>query len=63
MLGCRKNAKSSKEKPVQKAKSRVARPGTTNKPKTTTPVMRAKKRLAKSGKVQDAAKVFEQFIK
>ncbi len=58
-----KTQKAVKKKPVQKAKSRVARPGTTNKPKTTTPVMRAKKRLAKSGKVQDAAKVFEQFIK
>jgi len=51
-----------KKKPTQKAPARVARPGTTNRPKTATPVKKAKQRLAKSGKVQDAAKVFEQII-
>jgi hypothetical protein len=51
-----------KKKPTQNAPARVARPGTTNRPKTATPVKKAKQRLAKSGKVQDAAKVFEQII-
>ena len=51
-----------KKKPTQKAPARVARPGTTNRPKTAAPVKKAKQRLAKSGKVQDAAKVFEQLI-
>jgi len=69
LLGLRKAwlndkiAETVKKKPTQKAPARVARPGTTNRPKTTTPVKRAKQRLAKSGKVQDAAKVFEQFLK
>jgi len=51
-----------KKKPVQKAKSRVARPGTSNVPKTTSAVKKAKQRLAKSGKASDAASVFEQII-
>jgi len=51
-----------KKKPTQKAPARVARPGTTNRPKTAAHVKKAKQRLAKSGKVQDAAKVFEQLI-
>jgi len=51
-----------KKKPTQKAPARVARPGTVNKKKSVTPVKKAKQRLAKSGKVQDAAKVFEQLI-
>tara|TARA_R100001440_G_scaffold26757_1_gene43734 strand:+ start:6904 stop:7926 length:1023 start_codon:yes stop_codon:yes gene_type:complete len=58
----RKQVAASKKKPTQKKASKVARPGTSNKPKTTTPVKKAKMRLAKSGKVQDAAKVFEQLI-
>jgi DNA repair exonuclease SbcCD ATPase subunit len=58
----RKQVAATKKKPTQKAASRVARPGTANKPKTATPVKKAKMRLAKSGKVQDAAKVFEQLI-
>ena len=58
----RKQMAATKKKPTQKAASRVARPGTANKPKTATPVKKAKQRLAKSGKVQDAAKVFEQII-
>jgi hypothetical protein len=58
----RKQVAASKKKPTQKAASRVARPGTSNKPKTMTAVKKAQMKLAKSGKVQDAAKVFEQFI-
>ena len=57
-----KTVEATKKKPTQKAPARVARPGTTNRPKTTTPVKRAKQRLAKTGKIQDAAKVFEQLI-
>jgi hypothetical protein len=41
----------------------VARPGTTNRPKSAAPVKKAKQTLAKTGRVQDAAKVFEQFLK
>ena len=58
----RKQVAASKKKPTQKAASRVARPGTSNKPKTMTAAKKAQMKLAKSGKVQDAAKVFEQFI-
>ena len=57
-----KTKEASKQKPTQKAKSRVARPGAVTKNKTVTPVKKAKQRLAKSGKVSDAAKVFEQLI-
>jgi len=57
-----KTVEATKKKPTQKAPARVARPGTTNRPKTTAPVKKAKQKLAKSGKVQDAAKVFEQII-
>ena len=52
-----------KKKPTEKAKARVARPGTTNRPKSVTPVKKAKQRLAKTGKPSDAAKVFEQMLK
>mgnify|MGYP003113465477 FL=1 len=52
-----------KKKPTEKAKARVARPGTTNRPKSVTPVRKAKQRLAKTGKPSDAAKVFEQMLK
>ena len=68
LLGLRKAwlndkiAETVKKKPTQKAPARVARPGTVNKKKTVTPVRKAKQRLAKSGKVQDAARVFEQLI-
>ena len=68
LLGLRKAwlndkiAETVKKKPTQKAPARVARPGTVTKKKTITPVRKAKQRLAKSGKVQDAAKVFEQLI-
>ena len=57
-----KTVEATKKKPTQKAPARVARPGTTNRPKTTTPVKRAKQRLAKTGKTSDAAKEFEQLI-
>src|SRR5210317_2602578 len=53
-----KTVEATKKKPTQKAPARVARPGTTNRPKSAAPVKKAKQRLAKSGKVQDAAKVF-----
>jgi hypothetical protein len=55
--------KATKKKPTQKAPARVARPGTTTRKKTVAPAKRAKQVLAKTGKVQDAAKVFEQFLK
>ena len=68
LLGLRKAwlsdkiAENVKKKPTQKAPARVARPGTTNKRTTVTPAKKAKQRLAKTGKVQDAAKVFEQLL-
>ena len=57
-----KTVEATKKKPTQKAPARVARPGTTNRPKTTAPVKKAKQKLAKTGKIQDAAKGFEQII-
>jgi hypothetical protein len=57
-----KTVEATKKKPTQKAPARVARPGTTNPPNTTAPVKKAKQKLAKTGKIQDAAKVFEQII-
>ena len=57
-----KTIKATKKKPTQKAPARVARPGTANQVKKTTPLKKSKQKLAKSGKVQDAAKVFEQLI-
>ena len=57
-----KTVEATKKKPTQKAPARVARPGTTNRPKSAAPVKKAKQRLAKTGKIQDAAKVFEQLI-
>jgi len=58
-----KTQQATKVKPTEKkAAARTARPGTSNVPKSTTPVKRAKQRLAKTGKVQDAAKLFEQLI-
>ncbi len=57
-----KTVEATKKKPTQKAPARVARPGTTNRPKTTAPVKKAKQKLATTGKIQDAAKVFEQII-
>ena len=68
MLGLRnsllheKTLKATKKKPTQKAPARVARPGTVNQVKKSTPLKQSKQKLAKSGKVQDAAKVFEQII-
>jgi hypothetical protein len=58
-----KTLKATKVKPTEKkAVARTARPGTSNVPKTTTPVKKARQKLAKTGKVQDAAKLFEQLI-
>lgn len=57
-----KTVKATKKKPTQKAASRVARPGTVNQVKKTTPLKKSQQTLAKSGKVQDAAKVFENLI-
>ena len=57
-----KTVKATKKKPTQKAPARVARPGTANQVRKTTPLKKSKQKLAKSGKVQDAAKVFEQLI-
>jgi|TARA_Y100000033_G_scaffold17380_1_gene16288 hypothetical protein len=58
-----KTLKATKVKPTEKkAVARTARPGTSNVPKSASPVKKAKQRLAKSGKVQDAAKLFEQII-
>jgi hypothetical protein len=57
-----KTVKATKKKPTQKSAARVARPGTANQVKKSTPLKQSKQRLAKSGKVQDAAKVFENLI-
>ena len=54
--------KATKKKPTQKSAARVARPGTANQVRKSTPLKQSKQRLAKSGKVQDAAKVFENLI-
>ena len=58
-----KTVEAVKKKPTQKAKARVARPGTTNRPKSVTPVGKARERLAKTGKTSDAAEVFKQLLK
>ena len=57
-----KTVEATKKKPTQKAPARVARPGSTSRKKSLAPAQRAKQVLAKTGKVQDAAKVFEQFL-
>ena len=57
-----KTVEATKKKPTQKAPARVARPGSTSRKKSIAPAKRAKQVLAKTGKVQDAAKVFEQFL-
>ncbi len=58
-----KTQQATKVKPTEKkAAARTARPGTSNVPKSSTPAKRAHRRLAKTGKVQDAAKLFEQII-
>ena len=59
-----KTQKAVKKKPTQKAsaRNRVAKPGSVSRKKISTPLKKSKARLAKSGKVQDAAKVFEQLI-
>jgi hypothetical protein len=58
-----KTQQATKVKPTEKkAAARTARPGTSNVPKSSTPAKRAHQKLAKTGKVQDAAKLFEQII-
>ena len=58
-----KTVEATKKKPTEKkAAARTARPGTSNVPKTSTPLKKARQKLAKTGKVQDAAKLFEQII-
>ena len=57
-----KTVEATKKRPTQKAPARVARPGSTSRKKSIAPAKRAKQVLAKTGKVQDAAKVFEQFL-
>jgi hypothetical protein len=58
-----KTQQATKVKPTEKkAAARTARPGTSNVPKSTTPVKKARQKLAKTGKVQDAAKLFEQIL-
>jgi len=58
-----KTQQATKVKPTEKkAAARTARPGTSNVPKSTTPVKKARQKLAKTGKVQDAAKLFEQLL-
>ena len=57
-----KAVEATKKKPTQKAAARVARPGPSTRKKSVAPAKRAKQVLAKTGKVQDAAKVFEQFL-
>ena len=58
-----KTVQATKVKPTEKkAAARTARPGTSNVPKSTTPVKKARQKLAKTGKVQDAAKLFEQIL-
>jgi len=57
-----KTMKASKKNPKQKAAARVGRPGTVTQRKTTTSLKKAKTRLRKSGKVKDAAKIFEQIL-
>ena len=54
--------KAIKKKPVEKAPARVGKPGSANKPRSATPLKKAKQRLAKTGKLRDAAKVFENLI-
>tara|TARA_Y100001938_G_scaffold146981_1_gene227137 strand:- start:3617 stop:4645 length:1029 start_codon:yes stop_codon:yes gene_type:complete len=50
-----------KKKPTQ-SPARVARPGSTNKPVKTSAIKKERQRLKKSGKVSDAAKVFQRII-
>jgi DNA repair exonuclease SbcCD ATPase subunit len=52
-----------KKKPTQKASKKIARPGSSNKPVKTSAIKKERQRLAKTGRVQDAARVFEQLLK
>ena len=59
-----KTQKAVKKKPTQKAsaRNRVGKPGSVTRKNNSTSLKRSKQRLAKTGKVHDAAKVFEQLI-
>ena len=52
-----------KKKPTQaKARTKVAKPGTSNRIKPTSAVKKAQQRVAKTGRVSDAANYFEKII-
>ena len=52
-----------KKKPTQaKARTKLAKPGTSNRIKQTSSVKKAQQRVAKTGKVSDAANYFEKII-
>ena len=52
-----------KKKPTQaKARTKLAKPGTSNRIKPTSSVKKAQQRVAKTGKVSDAANYFEKII-
>ena len=58
-----KTQKAVKKNPKQKkAAARVARPGSVTQKNKTTPLKKSRQKLRKTGKVQDAAKVFEQML-
>ena len=52
-----------KKKPTQaKARTKLAKPGTSNRVKPTSSVKKAQQRVAKTGRVSDAANYFEKII-
>tara|TARA_R110000851_G_scaffold255270_1_gene407866 strand:+ start:608 stop:1630 length:1023 start_codon:yes stop_codon:yes gene_type:complete len=51
-----------KKKPVVATKAKVARPGNSNVPVTPNRTKKLRQKLAKSGKMADAAKVFESML-
>jgi len=57
-----KTQESVKKKPVVATKAKVARPGNSNVPVTPNKTKKLRQRLAKSGKMSDAAKVFESML-
>jgi len=57
-----KTQKAVKKKPKQKAAARVARPGAVTLKNKATPLKKTRQKLRKTGKVQDAAKVFEHML-
>jgi len=57
-----KTQESVKKKPVVATKAKVAIPGNSNVPVTPNKTKKLRQRLAKSGKMSDAAKVFESML-